>query len=142
MNRNDLTNYTNNKEWIKDRIEELTERKELLNKLTASYGLNSGESSEIEDRLAEKLVNLLDKTKEYENILKDMENKMFDIIEMLDKMENKLYRNILYKKYILGIKIEEIAVNLDKDYKYTCTLHGYALNEFDKICKNFNKVEK
>ena len=71
-----------------------------------------------------------------------MENKMFDIIEMLDKMENKLYRNILYKKYILGIKIEEIAVNLDKDYKYTCTLHGYALNEFDKICKNFNKVEK
>ena len=31
--------------------------------------------------------------------------------------------------------IEEIAVDIGQDYKYTCTLHGYALNEFDKVCK-------
>lgn len=136
MNREDLKNYKYEKEWIKDRLLELEERKEILNKLIATYGLNAGGSSEINDRLAEKLAKLMDKTNEYIDMLNESEKRLFKITEMLDKMNNKQYRNILYKKYILGIKMEEIAVIIEKDFKYTCTLHGYALNEFDKICEN------
>jgi len=137
MNRENLKNYIYEKEWIKDRIKELEERKEILNKLTATYGLNAGGSSEINDRVADKLAILMDKTNEYLEMLNESEKKLFDIIEALNQMNNKLYRNILYKKYILGVKMEEIAVSIEKDFKYTCTLHGYALNEFDKISEKF-----
>lgn len=137
MNRENLKNYIYEKEWIKDRIKELEERKEILNKLTATYGLNAGGSSEINDRVAEKLAILMDKTNEYVEVLDELEKKLTNIIEALNKMNNKLYRNILYKKYILGVKMEEIAVSIEKDFKYTCTLHGYALNDFDKICEKF-----
>lgn len=135
MKRQDLEYYLANKEWIKDRMKEIEERKEIINKLTASYGHNTGGSSAIQDRVAEGLVDLLDKTDAYVEELKNMEIKQFELVNTLDKLDNKIYRNILYKKYILGISIEEISENLEKDYKYTCTLHGYALKEFKKICE-------
>lgn len=140
MNREDLKNYKYEKEWIKDRMQELEERKEIINKLIATYGPYSGGSSEVNDRLAERLAKLMDKTNEYAEMLNESEKRLFKIIEMLDKMNHKLYRNILYKRYIIGIKMEEIAVSIEKDFKYTCTLHGYALNEFDKICENYKLV--
>lgn len=135
MNRKDLIDYLEEKQWITDRLKDIEERKKLLNKLTTTYSDEPKGTSSIQDRIAENLVKLLDETAEYEKMLNDLKNKQIAVENQLEKMENKRYRNILYKKYIRGLKIEEIAVEIDQDYKYTCTLHGYALNEFDKICK-------
>lgn len=143
MNRQNLIDYLDEKEWINDRIKDIEERKELLNKLTTTYSDEPKGTSAIQDRVAEDLVKLLDETAEYEKILEELKHKQIEVEKLLEKMENKRYRNILYKKYIRGLKIEEIAVDIEQDYKYTCTLHGYALNEFDKICeKIFIKMEK
>jgi len=138
MNRQDLIDYLDEKEWINDRIKDINERKELLNKLTATYSDEPKGTSSIQDRIAEGLVTLLDETAEYEKMLENLKNKQIEVENQLEKMENKRYRNILYKKYIRGLKIEEIAVDINQDYKYTCTLHGYALNDFDKICKKIS----
>lgn len=138
MNRQDLINYLNEKEWIKDRMEDIEERKKLLNKLISTYGDEQKGTSSIKDRVAEGLAKLLDETTEYEKTLEELKIKQIEVEKQLEKMEDKRYRNILYKKYIRGKKIEEIAVDIEQDYKYTCTLHGYALNEFDKICKKLS----
>lgn len=135
MNRQDLYDYLNNKVWIEDRIAEIEARKETLNKLTSIYGDGPKGTSPIQDKVAEGLVKLIDEATEYEQILEDMKTKQTNIVDTLSKMKNTLYRNILYKKYILGMRIESISSQINKDFKYTCTLHGYALNEFDKICE-------
>lgn len=36
MNREDLKNYKNNKEWIKDKLEYIEEQKTMLYKITAT----------------------------------------------------------------------------------------------------------
>lgn len=135
MNRQDLIDYLDEKEWINDRLEDIKERKLLLNKLTATYSDEPKGTSPIQDKVAEGLAKLLDETDNYKKMLEELKNKQIEVEKALEKMETKRYRNILYKKYIRGLKIEEIAVDIKQDYKYTCTLHGYALNEFDKVCK-------
>ena len=135
MNRQDLLDYLDEKEWINDRLEDIKERKLLLNKLTATYSDEPKGTSPIQDKVAEGLAKLLDETDNYKKMLEELKYKQIEVEKTLEKMETKRYRNILYKKYIRGLKIEEIAVDIGQDYKYTCTLHGYALNEFDKVCK-------
>lgn len=136
MNRKDLYDYLNNKIWIENRIEELSARKQTINKLTSTYGLNvGGGSSEIQDKVAEDLVKILDETTEYEKIVLDLKQKQNDITAKLAEMKNIFYRNILYMKYIRGLTLNDIASSYNKSIKYIINLHGYALLEFDKICE-------
>lgn len=137
MNRQDLFDYKNNKEWVKDRLEDVFARKELLNKLSSTYGDNPRGSSSIQDRIAEDLTELMDETIEYEKTLVKLKEKVIKIENIIDQIENSTYRNILYKMYISENpkNLTEISNDINKEYKYTIKLHSYALNEFDKISK-------
>ena len=135
MNRQDLENYKSNKIWLEERIEEVEQRKKLLNKLVATYGDSTGGSSNVNDRIAEDLAKLLDQTEEYMKQLIDMQKKQIDIENKLDELPNKNHRNILYFHYIKGYNLTETSNKVDLEYTYTVRQHGYALNEFDKICR-------
>lgn len=146
MNRQDLFDYRNNKKWYLERIEELKEREIILGKLTALYGEErvSNGSRKVNDKIADNLAKLMDKTSEYYNKLNELDIKNLKVINILEQMKNTTYRNLLYDKYIKGIELKEITEDPNykfKDYKYACNIHGYALKEFDKICINFSKVE-
>lgn len=140
MNRQDLQNYRSNKVWLEERIQEVTERKELINKLVATYGDSSGGSSNVQDKVAEDLVKLLDQTREYMQQLIEMQQNQVDIENKLDELPNKNHRNILYFHYIAGYNLTETSNKVGLEYTYTVRQHGYALNEFDKICKNTTNV--
>ena len=135
MNRQDLIDYREDKKWLEDRLKEVEERKLLLNKLTATYGDSTGGSNSIQDRIADDLVKLLDMTNDYVGKLVKLQKKLIDIENTIEQMSNKLHRNILYNVYILGNNLTATSNEINKEYKYTCVLHGRALNEFDKICK-------
>ena len=135
MNRQDLIDYREEKKWLEDRLKEVEERKLLLNKLTATYGDSSGGSSGVQDRIADDLAKLMDITNEYIGKLVDLQKKLIDIETMIELMPNKVHRNILYNVYILGNNLTVTSNEINKEYKYTCVLHGRALNDFDKICK-------
>lgn len=140
MNRQDLENYKSNKIWLEERIEEVEQRKELLNKLVATYGDSTGGSSNVNDRIAEDLAKLLDQTEEYMKQLIDMQKKQIDIENKLDELPNKNHRNILYFHYIRGYNLTETSNKVGLEYTYTVRQHGYALVEFDKICKNTTNI--
>lgn len=135
MNRQDLIDYREDKKWLEDRLKEVEERKLLLNKLTATYGDSTGGSNSIQDRIADDLVKLLDMTNDYVGKLVKLQKKLIEIENTIEQMSNKLHRNILYNVYILGNNLTVTSNEINKEYKYTCVLHGRALNEFDKICR-------
>ena len=139
MNRQDLIDYREDKKWLEDRLKEVEERKLLLNKLTATYGDSSSGSSGVQDRIADDLAKLIDITNEYVGKLVDLQKKLIDIEVMIELMSNKVHRNILYNVYILGNNLTVTSNEINKEYKYTCVLHGRALNDFDKICKEHDK---
>ena len=139
MNREDLKNYIYNQKWIKGQMELYTEQMELAKGLKATVidGMPKAQN-----KPNYKIEELIDKYNNIIDHLNKLQDKQNEIVKQLNQMESSEYRYILFNKYIKGNTIEEIAVELDKDYKYTCTLHGYALNEFDKLDKNFSKMEK
>lgn len=136
MTRDDLINYLNNQKWINAQIELYKEQ------LSMAEGLKSvviDGMPKAHNKPNYILENLLDRYNEILTYLDKLQEKQNEIVLELGNMTNSTYRLILFYKYIKGMTLEAISVELDKDYKYICNLHGYALNEFDK---NFSKVEK
>ncbi len=142
MNRKDLIDYRNNKNWYLKRIDELKERKLTLGKLTSIYGDSGNKGSRsVNDKIAEDLAELMDNTDEYLKKLNELDKKNLEVINILDRMSNTTYRNVLYDKHIIGKDLQQIAddpIYKFKDYKYACNIHGYALKEFDETCKKYN----
>jgi hypothetical protein len=58
-------------------------------------------------------------------------DKQKEIVEVVNKMEYP-YKNILFKAYIQGKTLVTIASEMKYEYKYTCVMHGTALNKFDQ----------
>ena len=140
MNRQGLIDYLSNNKWYLNRIEELNERKKLLEEIKSTQidGMPKAKS-EIHDRLAEELAKLLDETEEETlKYVKIISKDRPRIVEVLKQMENPTYRDILDQKYLMGKKLEEIAVDKKMGYKHICNLHGYALNDFDELCQKIN----
>ena len=55
------------------------------------------------------------------------------IIGEIQQLENPLYVDILFRRYVDCQSFERIACDMNYAYNYVCTLHGEALKEFDKV---------
>lgn len=85
----------------------------------------------------DKIGYILTEIDEYERIANETINEYVasknKAMSMIDKLDNGLYIEILSMRYFEEKSFEEIAVTLEKSYRHTTRLHGYALQEFQKI---------
>lgn len=132
MNREDLKQYIHIQEWIKDRIEYLEEYKDNINRLTAVTSIITNGNTVSTDRMAEKLSNLMDFRDELMQKIKEQEERKNQILDYLEKMEQP-YQNMLFKIYIQGKSLVEVADELAYNYKYLSRIHQIALKKFDEI---------
>lgn len=57
----------------------------------------------------------------------------YEIINLIESIENQEYRRLLELRYIQYLKWEEIALKMDYSYRHTTKLHSFALKECEKI---------
>lgn len=138
MNRQDLIDYRNNLNYLNEKFNDIIARREKLYKITPTYMDSAGASSPIQDKFVEELAKIIDEEVNYLKNVKESLDKLRKIEEALDKIKNTTYRNILYDLYISEKRynLTQVANRINKEYKYTCVLHGEALSEFDDICAN------
>ena len=132
MNRKELFEYKDNKEWVKNRKSRIEADYATNQKMIATYGDYSRGSSSIQDRLAENLAILLDKKKETLDFAIKLEQDLIDIDHALLKI-NQPYRNILTDVYIDGKTLVEVANDRHYSYVQICRKHGEALKLYDDI---------
>lgn len=128
MNREDLKNYKYNKNWIKRQLENYEEQKTIVYNITQS--LDGMPKAKNKPNYG--LENLMD---QYDKILKILEKdqeKQNEILLQIRRLEEP-YRTILTDKYILGMSLEEISVEIGYAYENVCRMHGTALNKFDDL---------
>lgn len=130
MAREDLINYLNTQKWINAEIELYKEQKSTVENIKAVVIDGLPKAHNKPNYAVE---NLIDKYNDILSYLNQLQEKQNAIVLQLSKMQNSTYRLILFYKYIKGMTLDAISVELDRGYKYICNLHGYALNEFDKI---------
>lgn len=131
MKRSDLKNFRATQEWIKGRIEYIEEYKSSINRLNSILSDMPKGTTEIQDKEAEKIVNLMDCIDELLNKIREINEKQNMIVNQLDKIKQP-YRNILYKRYVQGKSLSEIATEMHYEYDYIRKLLSIALNIFDK----------
>lgn len=128
MNREDLKNYRYNQVWIKRQLERYQEQKAMV----YSISQNLDGMPKAKNKPNYGLENLMD---QYDKILKLLEKdqeQQNEIILQIRKLEEP-YKTILTDKYILGMSLEEISVEIGYAYENVCRMHGTALNKFDDL---------
>lgn len=131
MTREQLKDYKYNKEYIKDRMDFVEEYSESINRLTSTISDMPNGSRKVEDGMAEKLAKLLDYNNDVINEIAELQNQQKSIVFQLRKVKQP-YRNILYKVYIKGESLVDVASEMKYNYEYMKRMHGIALNIFDK----------
>ena len=55
------------------------------------------------------------------------------IIGEIQTLDNPIYVDILFRRYVDCSSFERIACDMGYVYNYVCTLHGKALDEFERV---------
>lgn len=63
----------------------------------------------------------------------ELTEKKQEIIAEIEKVPQENYRQLLFDRYILCQKWEQIALDRDKGVRWIYRLHGKALNTFEKV---------
>lgn len=130
--KQELKDYIYNKKWIEERIEDIKERRSLLDKITTTLSDMPKGTSKIMDIQAENLAKIMDMTKELEKYIKDLKEKQTKIEDKIDKIDQP-FRNILYFRYIKGYNLTEVSNEIEAEYDYTRKLHGIALIKYTNL---------
>lgn len=130
MTREDLKNYRHSKEWVDEQLEDYNERIERV--ISLSQNLNGLPKAKGKPNY--ELEKIIDDFKEILEMVHQEQEKLSKILKQLNLLK-PLHKNILYKRYIEGKKLEQISTEIGYSYNRTCAFNGYALNEFDKLDK-------
>lgn len=128
MNREDLKNYKYNQQWIKRQLDKYQEQKTMV----YSISQNLDGMPKAKNKPNYGLENLMDQYNKILEILEKDQEKQNEIILQIRRLEEP-YRTILTDKYILGMSLEEISVEVGYAYENVCRMHGTALNKFDNL---------
>lgn len=127
--KRELKDYIYNKRWIEERLNDIKERRSLLDKITNTLSDMPKGSSIVYDKQAEVLAGIIDMTNEFDDYLKRIKEKQIVVENRIDKLEQP-YKNILYFRYIKGYNLTEVSNEIEKEYDYTRKMHGIALIKY------------
>lgn len=130
--KQELKDYIYNKKWIEERLEDIKERRSLLDKITITLSDMPKGTPKVVDTNIESLVQILDDTNEVEKYIKDLKEKQIIIENKIDRIEQP-FRNILYFRYIKGYNLTEVSNEIEEEYDYTRKLHGIALIKYSNL---------
>ena len=80
-----------------------------------------------------KLIELRDK---YLDECQTLAEKRADIINLIHKVEDIRFQQVLYFRYVMCMKWEDIGERMGYDDRYVLKLHGYALDYLNKTLKD------
>ena len=84
------------------------------------------------DRLGNDVSDILELEEEIRQEIKRYNDLKHKIINEIHSLNNRLYIEILYKRYVEFKSLEEIAVEMSYSYQWIKSNHGYALLNFSK----------
>lgn len=130
--KKELSAYLYNKELLKEKEQDLEELITKAEKITTELNDMPKGTPIIQDKIGEYATKIVEiKNEKYKQLI-NMYKVKEEIENKVDMLEQP-YRNILYYKYIKGMNLTEVANKIGNEYKYTCILHGEALNNYKKI---------
>lgn len=137
--KKDVKTYLKEIREKRQHIERLKERREALH-LDVSFGGIDYAADRVQNspknKLEEAAVDLYERLERINKTIARLSVEVDDRIESIENLPNESQRNVLFKRYVEGKSFEEISVEINHAYNYTCNLHGEALKNLQKMLTN------
>lgn len=117
---------------INRKIEKLARLKALATKTTASADGERVQASGSMEQMADRTIEIIMLKQEINDEIDRFVDYKNSAIELLRRLHNRKYSEILYKRYIKYKSLYRIAKEKNADYENVKHLHKKALEKFDK----------
>ena len=129
--KKELYSYLHSKKLEEKKLEQIEEIKTKLTKTTSILSdMPKGTSDN--DKMSKNIARLLELISEHIEIMTEEEKNLIRITKKIKQVEQP-YRNILELRFVMGKKIEEVSVDIDKTYRYTKSLIKKAIKKYAEI---------
>jgi hypothetical protein len=117
---------------IKNKMTELSQYRDLIYGLSAVVNEERVQTSPDFDKMSGKVDKILKMESKIDNLIDEYVDKKNLIISQIDSMENEIYYEILFARYIEKKTFERIATDINYSFRNTTRLHGKALKLFEQ----------
>ena len=121
---------------IDNYVEEITQLLTLATKTTPSNAQERVQSSGTGDKVGDGAVKIADLQKEMDRWVDELLIKKEEIRKVIEQVDDTDCYDLLYKRYILYKKWEQIAVDKDITTMGVWKMHGRALKKVEKILES------
>lgn len=129
--KKELYSYLHSKKLEERKLEQIEEQKTKLTKITSILS-DMPKGTPDHDKMSKNIAILLDLISEHIKIMEDEEENLIRITKKINKVEQP-YRNILELRFVKGMKVVEVSVELDRDYRYTKKLIKKSIKKYAEI---------
>jgi len=129
--KKELYSYLYSKKLEDRKLNQIQEAKDRLTNTSAILSDMPRGSSD-DDKMAKNIAALLDLISEHIEIMTEEELNLIHITDKI-KLVEQPFRNILELRFVSGLKIEEVSVEIKKEYRYTRKLIKKAILEYSKL---------
>jgi len=120
------------KEKMKILQEEIVKLETLITKINKELNPIVVQSSKLVNN-EDLILELIEMKNEYLNESVEFAKLKRKIIKKIIKMENKNEIVLIYRRYVLGMKLTEVAKSMKITYKWAQVLHKRGVNSFNNI---------
>ena len=114
-------------------LDHIAELRAIAERITPVPGGSGG--SHTGDRLGAAVARLVDCEAKLDGEIELLAAAEHEIMRTICAVQDERLQLVLYRRYILGEKWEQIAVNLNLDYRWVLRLHGRALAAVADVLK-------
>lgn len=117
---------------IKNKLLEISQLKELSTSISSGKEEERVKSTKDFDKIGNSYCKIAEMEEKLDKLIDCYVDKKNLIISQIDSMENEMYYQILFARYIEKKTFEKISDEIGYSFRNTTRLHGKALNEFEK----------
>lgn len=120
---------------INSLLEELDNLKAMVLKITTTLKQDVVSSGGSQDKIGDAIAKIVDLEAEINAVVDGFVNKKKAVNDVLDMVYDSDQYSVLYKRYILYKRWEQIACDMSMTYRNVLYIHGRALQAVDRIMK-------
>ena len=112
---------------IKNKLIERQQWKDIALGITANIGGERVQSSGGKQKMADAVIRCVDMEAEINSLIDELINTKQDVISTIEKLDSPTEYDVLHKRYIQYLSLQDIADHFHKEYGWATTVHGRAL---------------
>lgn len=127
---------------IQNKLAEKQQWLEVALGITAHLGGERVQTSGSKSKMAEAVEKCIDVEREISALIDRMIDTKDEIISVIEGVENPTEYDVLHKRYIQKMSLQQIADRYGKEYSWATTTHGRALKSVQDILDKNIKIIK